>query len=279
MKIKLVADSSANICPNITRELSYVPLRIVTRENDYVDNERLDVPKMLTELRAYKGTSSTACPGIDDWISAFDNSDVVYGVSITGGLSGSYNSAMVAVNDYKETHPDAKVFILDSLSTGPEPELILEKYQELIELGLGFERICEEIKNYHRHTHLLFSLASLDNLAKNGRVSHLKAKAVGVLGLRIIGKASDAGTLEPLSKCRGDKHAVSQLWHEMKSLGYNGGKVRISHTYNLAGAQAMAKKIREHFPDCDISINLNRGLCSYYAEEGAILVAFEDGNK
>lgn len=275
MKIKLVADSSANINTFRAADISYVPLKVVTDQNEYVDTDDLDVPGMLADLRQYKGKSGTACPSISDWTDAFGEADEVYGVAITSNLSGCYNAANIAAEEYIATHPGRKVFILDSLSTGPEMQLILEKYDELIAAEKSFEMIREEIVDYHKHTHLMFSLASLDNFAKNGRVSPIVAKAVGVLGIRIVGKASDEGTLEPMHKCRGEKRALQQLFASMLEMGYNGGKVRLSHSYNEEAANTFAAMIRKQFPDCDISITCNRGLCCYYAEEGGVLVGFE----
>ncbi len=273
--IVLVADSSANIHTLSSMDVTYVPLKIVTSDKEYTDTIDLDVPQMLKELREYKGKSSTACPGISDWVDAFGNADTVFGVSITSNLSGCYNAASIAADEYMSSNPNAKVFILDSLSTGPEMQLILEKYQELIETGRGFDEIRDEIRNYSKRTHLMFSLESLDNFAKNGRVSPVVAKAVGVLGLRIVGKASDEGTLEPMHKCRGEKRALQQLLTSMRESGYRGGKVRLAHSYNESAASTFAALLRENYPDCDVTITCNRGLCCYYAEEGGLLVGFE----
>ena len=275
MKIKLVADSSANIHTNPSMEVAYVPLKILTDQKEYTDTETLDVPGMLKDLKEYKGKSGTACPSISDWIDAFGDADEVYGVAITSNLSGCYNAGAIAAEEYMSAHPGAKVFLLDTLSTGPEMQLILEKFAELISAGKSFDEICDEIRAYHARTHLLFSLESLDNFAKNGRVSPIVAKAVGVLGIRIVGKASDEGTLQQLHKCRGEKRALQQLLDCMIEMGYNGGKVRISHSYNEDGAATFADMLRTKFPMCDISIVCNRGLCCYYAEEGGILVGFE----
>ena len=57
--------------------------------------------------------------------------------------------------------------------------------------------------------------------------------------------------------------------------GFAGGKVRIRHSENQAAAKQLAQIIRESFPNCDIRIGVNRGLCSYYAEKGGVLVGFE----
>ena len=275
MKIKLVADSSANIHTHPSLEVDYVPLKIVTDKKEYTDTDALDVPGMLKDLREYKGKSGTACPSISDWTDAFGDADEVYGVAITSNLSGCYNAGSIAADEYMTSHPGAKVFILDSLSTGPEMQLILEKYAELIQAGKSFDEIRDEIRAYHARTHLLFSLESLDNFSKNGRVSPIVAKAVGVLGIRIVGKASEEGSLEQLHKCRGEKRAIQQLVDSMAEMGCNGKKIRITHSYNENGAAALAELLRRRYPECDITIGYNRGLCCYYAEEGGILVGFE----
>ena len=275
MKIKLVADSSANAHAFTDMDVTYVPLKIVTDNKEYTDTVDLDVSEMLKDLREYKGKSSTACPSISDWTDAFSDADAVFGIAITSNLSGCFNAAVIAADEYTSANPDAKVFIMDSLSTGPEMQLILEKYRELILKGKSFEEIRDEAQAYHKRTRLIFSLESLNNFSKNGRISPVVAKAVGVLGLRIVGKASDEGTLEPMHKCRGEKKALQQLLASMKEMGYQGGKVRLSHSYNENAANSFAALLRENYPDCDVSITLNRGLCCYYAEEGGLLVGFE----
>ena len=273
----IVADSSANLFQADCADFMPVPLKILAGEKEYVDNEALDVVSMLADLKEYKGRSGTACPSVGDWLQAFGDAEEVYGVSLTSHLSGCYNAACIAAEEYMAEHPDRKVFILDSLSTGPELELLIEKYRELIEAGYAFDEIQESVVEYLKRTHLLFSLESLSNFAKNGRVSPALAAAANLLGIRIVGRASDtAGDLEPLHKCRGEKRAIGQLWECMQKSGYNGGKVRIRHSDNPGAAETLAKNIQNCFPSADIKIGKNNGLCSYYAEKGGILVGFEN---
>ncbi|MBE5801060.1 MAG: DegV family EDD domain-containing protein [Clostridiales bacterium] len=275
MKIKLVADSSANLLALDGASFASVPMKVIAGESEYVDDPSLDLPGMLKGLKEYKGKSGTACPSVGEWLAAFGDADVVLGVTITSNLSGCYNAADIAKREYEAKRPDAKVFILDSLSTGPEMVLILEKYAELINAGLTFEQIVEEIKAYSKKTHLMFSLASLSNFAKNGRVSQAVAAAVGLLNIRVVGKASDEGMLEPMHKCRGDKKAMVQLLACMEKAGFCGGKVHLTHTYNLETAEKFAEMLKQKYADVKLSIRQNLGLCSYYAEEGALLVGFE----
>ena len=271
----IAADSSANLYRGDCADFAPVPLKILAGEKEYVDDETLDVAGMLADLREYKGRSGSACPGVGDWLEAFGDAREVYGVSLTSHLSGCYNAASIAAQEYVAEHPDRKVFVLDSLSTGPELELLIEQYRDLIEGGCTFEEVQDRIRQYARRTHLLFSLESLSNFAKNGRVSPALAAAASILGIRIVGRASDEGELEPLHKCRGEKRAIRQLWECMRNEGFAGGKVRIWHSENPNAAQQLAETIRESYPGCDIRIGVNRGLCSYYAEKGGVLVGFE----
>ncbi len=273
--IKLVADSSINLQNYEGCDFTAVAMKVVAGETEFVDDPALDLPGMLKHLKDYKGKSSTACPGVGDWLEAFGDADEVLGVTITSNLSGCYNASQVAAREYLKTHPNAKVFILDSLSTGPEMHLIMDKYAELIQAELSFEEIVEEIKAYSKKTHLMFSLASLSNFAKNGRISPVVAAAVGVLNIRVVGKASDEGTLEPMHKCRGDKRAMAQLLSCMEAMGFKGGKVHLAHTFNLEMAETFAETLRQKYADVKLTIRQNLGLCSYYAEEGALLVGFE----
>lgn len=274
-KTVIVADSSANLFQNDFADFMPVSLKILTDEKEYVDDEALDVALMLADMREYTGRSGTACPSVGDWLQAFGDAEEVYGVSLTSHLSGCYNAACIAAKEYMEEHPGRKVFILDSLSTGPELELLIEKYRDLIGLGYGFDEIQKRIMEYLKQTHLFFSLESLSNFAKNGRVSPTIAAATNLLGIRIVGRASNEGELEPLHKSRGEKRAMKQLWNCMQQSGYAGGKVRIRHSDNQNAAEILAGNIQNCFPNVDIKIGVNRGLCSYYAEKGGILVGFE----
>ena len=140
----------------------------------------------------------------------------------------------------------------------------------------SFEEIEEQTRAYMQHTHLLFTLRSLNNLARNGRVSPAVAKLAGVLGIVVVGKASDEGTLQQMHKCRGEKRAIETLYKEMKEHGYGGGKVRIGHNMNLAAAQQLEDMIRMEYPQADIEIEMSAGLCMFYAEVGGLMVGYED---
>ena len=148
MKIKIVADSSANMHRLEGIDFACAPLTIRTDEREFVDNESLDILEMVDYLAKYKGKSGSACPGVGDWLDVFGDADEVYCVTIISTLSGSYNAAMTAKAQYEEENPGKKVFVLDSYSAGPEPKLLIEKIRDLVLEGKDFETVCKEVLEY-----------------------------------------------------------------------------------------------------------------------------------
>ncbi len=275
MNYKIVSDSASNVFSLPEVSFSSVPLKIVCGNREYIDTPALDVEKMTDELKTTKETSRTSCPNVAEWSDAFsDDDDGAFGVAITSGLSGSFNAAeqAKAISAEEKTKP---IHIFDTLSAGPEMRLVVEKLSELIKGGEMFSDIVSKVNEYMKRTRLLFSLESLTNFARNGRVSPAVAKLTGLLGIRIIGRASDKGTLEPLHKARGAEKCVVTLIKEMFTSGFEGGKVRIAHCFNMSAAEKIRDKILSHFPKCDILIEKCGGLCSFYAEKGGVLVGYE----
>lgn len=275
MNFKIVTDSSSDMLNFDRTPFAVAPLKIVTAQKEYCDDRYLDVAAMVDDLLNYKGKSSSSCPNTDEWLTAFGDADRIFCVTITATLSGCYNAACVAKQLYEEQYPDRKVFVINSLSTGPEMKLIIEKLSALINEGNEYEAICDEITAYTSKTGLMFMLESMKNLANNGRVSHLTAKAAGLLGIRVVGKASDKGDLQPLDKCRGEAKSRLTIINRMREEGFWGGKVRIAHCINPEFAKSVKQALIKEFGNIDIEIYDCGGLCSFYAEKGGILIGFE----
>lgn len=274
-KIRIVCDSSSDITALERADFAYSPMKIITSDIEFVDNERLDVDGMREFFTVYKGKSKTSCPNVTDWIDSFGDADDVICLTITSALSGSYNSACLAKQEYEYGHEGRRVFVLDTLSAGPEIALALRELEEYVASGLEFDEICEKIVHYTDSTGLVFMLKSLRNFANNGRVSPLVAKIVGIAGICIVGKASDSGTLEPIHKCRGEARSLRAITEELERLGLCHGRVSIGHCGNEAAAEKLSGMIKEHFGELEVEIHKLRGLCTFYAEEGGLLVGFE----
>ena len=279
MTWKIVADSGCDYreitdLANQTRFES-VPLTIQIDNEIFVDNAHLDIDDMMEKMYATSTASKSSCPSPDDYLRSFEGAENIFVVTITGSLSGSHNSAQLAKKLFLEENPTANIHVIDSLSAGGEVDLIVRKLNDLIEEGLSFEQVVEAITHYQENTKLLFVLAKVDNLVKNGRLSKLIGAVVGLLNIRMVGEASDTGTLELLQKARGAKKALTAAVDEVLKAGFKGGRIIIAHRNNEKFCQQFSEVIKEKFPAADISFLPTSGLCSFYAEEGGLLMGYE----
>ena len=274
-QFRIAADSSCNLLALDGADFVSVPLTIRTDAEEFRDDASLDVDAMVAALRATKGRSYSACPNIAQWEEAFGERGDVIAFTITSGLSGSYNAACAAKEICRQRDPSRRIHVVDSLSAGPEIALLIEKALSETRAGADFDGVRRAVQEYRERTRLLFALESMHNLAQNGRVNRLVATMAGVLGIRAVGQASAEGTLEMLGKARGARRTRQLMLSEMERLGYRGGSVQIGHCQNETLALEIRDEIRRRFPAADAQIHPLRGLCSYYAERGGIMLGFE----
>ncbi|MBL6537399.1 DegV family protein [Streptococcus suis] len=278
-KWKIVADSGCDyrqldqLAPNA--EFISVPLTIQIGAETFVDQADLDIDKMMEVMYASSEAASSACPSPQAYQAAFEGADQIIVVTLTGTLSGSFNSARVARDMYLEEHPDAKIHLIDSFSAGGEMDLLVTEINRLIASGLEFEEVVSAITTYQENSKLLFVLAKVDNLVKNGRLSKLVGTVVGLLNIRMVGEASSEGKLELLQKARGHKKSVTAAWDEMKKAGYKGGRIIMAHRNNDKFFQQFSDLVKENYPNAIVEEVATSGLCSFYAEEGGLLMGYE----
>lgn len=274
MSYKVVSDSSCNILTGENPCFASVPMKIIAQQ-EYVDAPGLDVAQMVEDLKNHKGKSGSSCPNVGEWLDAFGDADVVFGTTISDALSGSYSAACHAAETYMEEHPERKVYILDSMATGPEQAMLNDRLLQLLESGQEPEAVWEQIRDYQNHTYTLFCLESLNNLARNGRVNPAVAKLAGVLGIRVCGEAKN-GEVTPVHKARGPKKATQTLADMIRERGFrDGGVLRVAHCFAKEQVLALRDAILAQFPNARFLLEPTTALCSYYAELGGLIIGFE----
>ena len=276
MNYKVVSDSSSNVLALDNVHFASVPMK-VRAQKEYIDNAQLDLTGMVEDLQNHKGKSGSSCPNVGEWLEAFGDADVVFGTTISKNLSGSYNAAQQAAATYMEENPGKQAYIFNTLSAGPQQAFLNEKVLELCAQGLDFETIKEKALEYYSHTHILFCLESMMNLARNGRVPMAVAKIAGMLGIRVCGDVK-GGQITPVHKPRGAKKATQTLLEMMKERGfYDGAQLRIAHCFGQEQAQALADAVLAEFPNTRVTLEPTTALCSFYAEAGGLMIGFEGG--
>ncbi|MGT2771564.1 DegV family protein [Streptococcus marimammalium] len=279
MTWKIVTDSGSDFrtLPDLASNTLFelVPLSLTIGDRVFVDSKDLDIEEMMTTMYSQNTVALSACPSPEAFKNSYKGADNIIVITLTGTLSGSNNSAQVAKKMLLEENPSAKIHVFDSLSAGGEMDLFLLGANRLIKEGLEFEDVITRLENYLSKTRLLFILSKVDNLVKNGRLSKLIGTVVGLLNIRMVGRASEEGKLELLHKPRGQKKAVVAAFEEMINSGYNGGRVMIAHANNLKICQQLEEKIKNRFPQAEVNAIPTSGLCSFYAEDGGILLGYE----
>ena len=274
MRYIIVSDSSSNVFTISGAEYKTVPMKIIA-EKEYIDTPQLDLAGMVADLQQFKGKSGSSCANVQEWLDAFEGADAVFCVTISKNLSGSFNSAQQAVAAFLEEHPEKKGYVFDSLAAGPQQAMVVDKIAQLIGEGCDFDTIVEKTLDYHNHTHTLFRLQSLTNLARNGRINPAVAKIAGVLGIRVIGDVK-GGQITPVHKPRGDKKAIPMLVEMMKERGfYDGALLRIAHCFGEEPALLLRDAVLAEFPNTRFRLEPTTALCSFYAEEGGLMIGFE----
>lgn len=273
MNYKIVSDSASNLL-SPADWFESVPLKILGQQ-EYIDNGSQDVAEMVQQLRHFRGKTGSSCPNVSEWLEAFEGHSCIFAVTISQALSGSYNAAAQAAHTYREEHPDARIYVIDSMAAGPEQAMIVDKIHTLMEQGLDPDQVMEQVKNYQSHLYTLFCLESLTNLARNGRVNPTVAKLAGVLGIRVCGEAQE-GQVAPVHKARGAKKALSTLVEMIVERGfYDGCLLRVAHCFAPETAQALGDAILERFPGARFQLETTGVLCSFYAEHGGLMIGFE----
>ena len=275
MNFKIVSDSSANPFHIDGITAVSVPLKIVAGDHEWVDDANLNLDDMVSTLKKHKGKSGSSCPNVQDWLDAFQGADNIFALTISKELSGSYSAACNAAEEFMAENPGKKVFVLDSQAAGPEMIMLMNRIRDLILEGLSFEEVKESIIEYHKNTHTLFCLQSMTNLARNGRVSMAAATIAGVLGIRAVGDVQH-GQITPIHKPRGQKKATEVLAAMIRERGFtNDSWLRIAHCFGEAQAQLLIDAVRKDFPNARYTVEPTGALCSFYAEEGGLMIAME----
>lgn len=279
VKWKIIADSGCNFrnLPQLATDTEFVsiPLTVQVGDKVFEDTSSLNIDQMMSTMYASSSATSSACPSPQAYQAAYEGAENIIVVTLTGALSGSFNSARVGRDMHLENHPEVNIHLIDSLSAGGEMDLLVEKINDLIGTGKNFTEVVEDITAYQQKSRLLFVLEKVDNLVKNGRLSKLIGAVVGLLNIRMVGEASQEGTLELLQKARGHKKAVKASWEELLKAGYQGGRIIISHRNNHKFCQQFSELVKENFPQAGIEFIATSGLCSFYAEEGGVLMGYE----
>ena len=281
MTWNLICDSSCDMKPSMLQSsrvgLEVVPLRISIGEQEWIDDENLDIPSLLEAMRLEKSASSTACPSPAAFARAFEKADCSICFTISSSLSGTYNAAVQGRSIVLDEHPEKKICIIDTRSTAGAMVLLVRKAQALIEGSENpdFDAICGELRTYQASLRTIFTLENYDNLIKNGRMRPLVGNLLHTLGIHVIADATPQGTIHVAGKAKGEAKTFRGIVDLMRaSKDCTDAEVILTHCENLSGAMRLKEQILAQLPVKDVALFSCRGLTSFYAMKNGLILVF-----
>ncbi|MDO5038000.1 MAG: DegV family protein [Tissierellia bacterium] len=277
---RIVSDTACDLSQDIAQDmgLAYVPFKINIEGREYVDNEDLDIEVFIERMKESKNPIRTACPAPAEFEKALeDQGDCpgIFLVTISSKLSGSYNAAALGMEEFKKSHPDTPVALIDSKSASAGQTNVVYELYKLIQAGLAFDQIQEKIEDFINSQETLFLLESLDNLIKNGRIKKTAGLVINKLNVKPIMRSNE-GEIALHEVHRGFKRSLRKLAdYVISSLDEEDNqRFTISHVDGWDKAGQLKDWILEKRPKLDIKISQAKGLSTGYADVGGLVIGF-----
>ena len=277
-KIAVVSDSSASLTEEMLKEyniyMSY--LLIVFGEDSYQEFKEI-TPEKFVELSAAQEelpTTSQPAPGVT--VELYENLlkegyDEIIHITISSGLSGSYQSAVNAA----EIVAAEKIHVFDSKAVAfPQGGLAIIA-AKLAKSGKAASEIISELEKVQETMHASAAVKTLENLKKGGRLSNASAFIGSMLQVKPIVAMSDEGKLEAISKVRTFKKAIQALIDTTKEANLDESfEIAIIHVLNLEDAMTVKNAIAEIYPNNTIHILPLSLVVSAHVGEGTLAVTW-----
>lgn len=277
MSYKIVLDSCGELPDQLKSDNRYeiVPLELQVGEERMWDDETFDQKDFLQKVAACPTCPKSACPSPERYMQAFDcAAEDIYVVTLSGNLSGSYNSAYLARSMYLEKNPDKKIHVFDSCSASCGETQIAFYISSLAEEGKSFEEIIPLAEQFRDDLTTYFVLDNLDTLRKNGRLSRVKAFVASTLAVKPVMGSTDDGNIVQRGQAIGMKKALAKMADIILGEKTDLQKriLMITHCNCPDKAEKFKEIICKKADFRDILIMDTAGVSSMYANDGGIIV-------
>lgn len=279
-KYGIVADTSCETTEKLSEKygVAYASFRINVDDVSYIDDENLDLDVYIDHMNASPNPIKTACPSPGEYVVALQDVDAeeMFIITISGKLSGSYESAILAREMFLEKHPDRKIHVIDSKSAVAGESHVYIKLTELLDQGLEFEEIVDKITKIVDNSRTLFVLEDLSNLIKNGRIKKTAGLLANMLSIKPVMRVTD-GEIELHELVRGTNKSLDKMVEAIGAFTKEtlGKTIVVSHVRAPEKVERVVGNIKKLYEFSNIEILHARGLSSGYADDKGIVIAFE----
>ena len=277
---KIIIDSCGELPENLKKDEHFcnVPLELDVDGYLITDDDTFDQLDFLKRVRnSVKGPKSS-CPSPERYMSTFDgDAENIYVITLSGKLSGSYNSAVLAKGLYEEEHgKDSKnIYVFNSKSASIGETIIGLKVQEYEEAGLSFDEVVKKTEEYIASMNTFFVLETLETLRKAGRLSNIKAFVANTLNIKPVMGSTKEGTIQQLGQARGMKKALMKMVEDAVASTKDCSEriLAISHCNCPQRAEFVKEQILKLAKFKDVVVVNTAGVSSMYANDGGVILA------
>jgi len=277
MGSKIIVDSCCDLTPELREKMNavVVPLSITLEEKVFVDDDSLDLPGFMEEMKNCTGRIGSAAPSPMLFKEAFEGADTAYGVTLSSNLSASYSNAMLG-KTLAEEDSGTDVHVFDSKSATAGEVLVALEIKKMIDQGCHKSGIVTTIEEFIRQMKTYFVLDNIDNLLKNGRLNKVVGKIICLLGIKPLMGSDGDGNISLFGTVKGPKQIVERLAGLIeKSLRDTRGRnLVITHCNNPSLAARLREAIEKRYSFKEIFVLPTKGLSSVYANVGGIVIAY-----
>ena len=256
---QIITDSGCDLSAQMleTMQIKAVPLSVNFRGKTLDDSVDAGIQEIYAGLRAGEAASTSAV-NPDRWASLMErilrDGEDVLAVAFSSGLSATYQSAVIAAEDLKETYPDRKILVVDSLCASLGQGLLLYYAAQKRDEGLSLEELAAWLEENKRNLCLWFTVDDLVYLKRGGRVSPTVAFVGTVLGIKPVLHVDNEGKLVSVTKVRGRKAALNALVEKFGELSTEKqGTIFISHADCLAEAEEIKTQFESKY-DANVEV-------------------------
>ena len=256
----LSCSSTVDLTPQQMKErnLRYVCFHFILDGQDHKDDMGQSIaPEELYSRMVAGAEAKTSQVALGEYTEYFEQllqegKDILH-VEFSSGLSGSYNSARLVVEDLKEKYPDRKIYLVDSLAASSGYGLIMETLADMRDAGKSVEELYQWTEENRLRMHHWFFSTDLTFYIRGGRISKTAGAVGTLLGICPLLNMDNLGRLQPREKIRTKKKVIRRIVEMMEAHAQDGteysGKCYICQSACLDDAKAVAALVEEKFPN------------------------------
>lgn len=277
MTYKIIGDSCLDLTEELKKDPHFqmIPLTLMIEEKTMIDDETFNQKEFIRLVKESEDYPKTACPSPEMFKEAYHcDAEYIFVITLSGPLSGSYNSAVLAKSLYEEEYGYKNICVINSESASSGELNIALHIRDLCEQGLSFEEIEKEANAYRDRMKTYFVLETLDTLKKNGRLTGLSAFIATALNIKPV-MSAEKGEIIKVDQARGINKALQKMAEHVINTGGRTEDKRlvISHVNAPERAKYVKELLCAKANFKEVVITDTAGVATVYANDGGIIVA------